>query len=311
MSDVVITEFMDQSAIENLSARFDVLYSPDLVDQPKDLKEALVDARAIIVRNRTQVRQELLDQARNLQVIGRLGVGLDNIDVAACGRQGVTVYPATGANDIAVAEYVIATAMLLARNAYGATDQVIAGSWPRQNCIGREILGQVLGLIGCGSIARETAKRAQALGMSVIAYDPYVNAEDRVWSDIGRAESVHELLGAADVISLHIPLTDATRNLIDEEALSKVKTGAVLVNTARGGIVDESALIEAMKVGRVSGAAIDVFADEPMDKKTGSRFSGIPNLLLTPHIAGVTEQSNVRVSSMIADKVAEHLGGAK
>jgi (S)-sulfolactate dehydrogenase len=311
MPDIVITEFMDQSAVDDLSARFDVLYSPDLVDQPKDLKEALVDARAIIVRNRTQVRQELLDGARNLQVVGRLGVGLDNIDTDACKQQGVTVYPATGANDIAVAEYVVATAMLLARGAYGATDQVIAGSWPRPDCIGREIQGQILGLIGCGSIARETAKRAQALGMTAIAYDPYVSAEDRLWSDIGRVESVHELLGAADVISLHVPLTDATRNLIDSEALSKIKQGSLLINTARGGIIDESALIEAMKAGRLGGAAIDVFADEPVDEKTGSQFSDIPNLLLTPHIAGVTEQSNVRVSSMIADKVAEHLGGAK
>ncbi len=311
MPDIVITEFMDQSAVDDLSARFDVFYLPDLVDHPEDLREALIDARAIIVRNRTQVRQELLDGARNLQVVGRLGVGLDNIDVAACERQGVTVYPATGANDIAVAEYVIATALILARNAYSATDQVIAGSWPRPDCIGREIQDQVLGLIGCGSIARATAKRAQAMGMTAIAYDPFISADDHVWSDIGRVENVYELLEAADVISLHVPLTDATRNLIDTEALSKIKHGSLLINTARGGIIDEAALIEAMQAGRVGGAAIDVFADEPVDKNTGSQFSDIPNLLLTPHIAGVTEQSNVRVSSMIASKVTEHLGGAK
>jgi len=311
MPDVVITEFMDQSAVDNLSRRFDVLYSPDLVDRPKDLTEVLVDARAIIVRNRTQVGQELLDQAPNLLAVGRLGVGLDNIDVTACERQQVKVYPATGANDIAVAEYVIAAAMLLARNAYGSTDQVIAGSWPRQNCMGQEIQGQVLGLIGCGNIAQETAKRAKALGMSAIAYDPYVAADDSVWSEIGRIESMNELLGAADIISLHVPLTDDTRNLFDAAALSKVKKGALLINTARGGIIDETALTEAMRSGRVSGAAIDVFADEPVDVNTGSKFSGIPNLLLTPHIAGVTEQSNVRVSSMIADKISNHLEGSK
>lgn len=311
MPDVVITEFMDQSAVDDLAARFDVYYSPDLVDQPDELKEALTDARAIIVRNRTQVRQELLEQAPNLQVVGRLGVGLDNIDVPACEQRGATVYPATGANDIAVAEYVIGTAMILARRAYDVSDKVVSGSWPRQNCIGREVYGQVIGLIGCGSIARETAKRAQALGMSVIAFDPYVKADDNVWNDIGRKESLDELLGAADIISLHIPLTDSTRNLLDAAALSKVKEGAILINTARGGIVDEAALVEAMKGGRVSGAAIDVFAGEPVDAAVGQQFADVPNLLLTPHIGGVTEQSNVRVSWMIADVVAKHLGEAK
>ncbi|MET0093262.1 MAG: hydroxyacid dehydrogenase [Sedimenticola sp.] len=311
MPDVVITEFMDQSAVDDLAAQFDVYYSPDLVDQPDELTEALSDARAIIVRNRTQVRQGLLDQAPNLQVVGRLGVGLDNIDVRACEQRGATVYPATGANDIAVAEYVVGTAMLLARQAYTASDKVVSGVWPRQNCIGREVYGQVMGLIGCGSIARETAMRAQALGMSVIAFDPYVNADDRVWNEIGRKESLDDLLAASDIVSLHIPLTDSTRNLLDADALSKLKEGAILINTARGRIVDEMALIEAMKSGRVSGAAMDVFASEPVDAAGGQRFADIPNLLLTPHIGGVTEQSNVRVSSMIADVVATHLGEAK
>ncbi len=311
MPDIVITEFMDQSAVDGLSAQFSVLYSPDLVDRPKELKEVLIDARAIIVRNRTQVRQELLHQAPNLRVVGRLGVGLDNIDIPACEQHGATVYPATGANDIAVAEYVVGTAMILARRAYGVTDQVVDGSWPRQNCIGREIQGQVMGLIGCGGIARETAKRAKALGMNVIAHDPNVTADDDVWTHIDRAESIDELLGTADVISLHVPLTDGTRNLLNAEALSKVKQGSLLINTARGGIVDEAALVEAMKSGRVGGAALDVFADEPVGEETGRKFAGISNLLLTPHIAGVTEQSNGRVSSMIAEVVAKHLGEAK
>jgi len=311
MSDVVITEFMDQSAVDDLSTRFSVLYSPDLVDRPDRLKAAMNNARAIIVRNRTQVRQELLDQAPNLQAVGRLGVGLDNIDVAACERRGVAVYPATGANDIAVAEYVLATALLLARKAYTVTDQVIAGGWPRQNCIGLEIQGQTLGLIGCGNIARETAKRARALGMEVIAYDPHVNVGEPVWLDINRAESIPELLEVADVISLHVPLNDSTRNLIDSQALNGVKPGALIINTSRGGIVDEASLIEAMRTGRVGGAAIDVFADEPVNEQAGAKFSGIPNLLLTPHIAGVTEQSNVRVSSMIADRISRHLMGDK
>lgn len=309
--EIVISEFMDQAAVDGLAARFDVLYAPDLVDQPEALGEALADARALIVRNRTQVRQTLLDHAPQLEVVGRLGVGLDNIDLEACEQRGVRVYPATGANDVAVAEYVIAAAMLLARGAYAVTDQLVAGDWPRQACIGREVYGQVMGLIGCGGIARETARRARAMGMIVIAHDPYVAADDEVWADIGRIGTVEELLEAADIISLHVPLTEDTRNLIDADALSRIKPGALLINTARGGVVDETALIEAIRRGQVAGAALDVFADEPLSEESGSLFAGVPNLLLTPHIAGVTVQSNVRVSSMIADRVAQHLLGAK
>jgi (S)-sulfolactate dehydrogenase len=287
-----------------------VLYAADLVDRPGDLNEALQDARALIVRNRTQVNPEMLARAPALQAVGRLGVGLDNIDLVACSAQGVTVYPATGANDIAVAEYVIATVMLLARNAYGASQEVISGKWPRQSCIGREIRGQVLGLVGCGEIARETARLAQALGMTAIAYDPYVDVGDSVWEKIERSESLQELFAAADVISLHVPLNDSTRSLIGAEALSGAKPGALLVNTSRGGVVDEAALVAALKGGLLGGAAIDVFASEPLGEASGQQFAGIPNLILTPHIAGVTEQSNVRVSSMIADTVAQHLSVA-
>lgn len=311
MADIVISEFMDPSAVVGLAAQFDVHYAPDLVDRPDALNEALADARAIIVRNRTQIRQALLERAPRLEVVGRLGVGLDNIDLTACEQRGVTVYPATGANDIAVAEYVIGTAMLLARGAYTVTERVIAGDWPRQACIGRELYGQVLGLVGCGGIARETARRAQAMGMSVVAYDPFVAAEDAIWTDIERINSVIQLLEMADVVSLHVPLTKATRNLIDADALARIKPGALLINTARGGIVDEVALIDAMRSGCVAGAALDVFADEPLSGESGCLFAGVPNLLLTPHIGGVTEQSNIRVSSMIAERVLRHLRGVR
>ena len=311
MPDIVITEFMDQTAVDGLSAGFDVHYSPKLVDNPEELHQLLADARAIVVRNRTQVREALLDKAPKLQVVGRLGVGLDNIDMEACRKRGITVYPATGANDVAVAEYVIAAAMFLARNAYAVTQDVIAGNWPRQACIGREIQGLVMGLVGCGGIARETAQRASALGMRTIAYDPFVDAGDAIWSAIGRADDIDALLAESDVISLHVPLTDDTRNLIGADELSRTKPGAVIINTARGGVIDERALIAAMRDGRIGGAALDVFADEPVSAQSGKLFADVPNLLLTPHIAGVTEQSNTRVSALIADKVAKHLGAAQ
>ena len=174
MPDIVIPEFMDEAAVREGLQGFDVLYAPDLVDRPDDLAAALREARGLIVRNRTQVRGPLLDAAQSLKAVGRLGVGLDNIDMAACEARGIAVFPARGANDISVAEYVIATAMLLLRGAYSATSDVIAGSWPRNRLMGREISGKRLGLVGYGSIARETAKRAAALDMAVTAFDPFV-----------------------------------------------------------------------------------------------------------------------------------------
>ena len=307
MTDVVICEFMDQAAVAGLADEFDVLYDPNLVDRADDLALAVADARALIVRNRTQVRGALLEAAGALQVVGRLGVGLDNIDLEACERRGVAVHPATGANDAAVAEYVITTALLLLRDAYAAGTDVIAGTWPRQRCMGREIGGKVLGLVGFGGIARQTAQRARALGMHVMAHDPFVAATDAAWRDVERSE-LGELLTQADVVSLHLPLTDGTRGLFDAHKIARMKQGAVLVNTARGGIVDEDALVESLRAGHLAGAALDVFESEPVSAASGARFAGIGNLVLTPHIAGVTQESNVRVSAVTADNVRRVLG---
>src|SRR5918997_2747868 len=214
MPDIVISEFMDEEAVHQGLKGFDVLYDQSLVDRPDELATALAHARALIVRNRTQVRGALLESAAKLQVVGRLGVGLDNIDVEACRARGIAVHPATGANDVAVAEYVIATAMLLLRGAYGATAEVIAGAWPRDRLMGREISGKRLGLVGYGSIARETAKRAAALDMAVVAFDPFVQADHPAWNQpFGRVVRLcfEELVTTSDVISLHVPLTSDTR----------------------------------------------------------------------------------------------------
>ena len=307
MNDIVISEFMDQDAVDSLAGEFRVLYDPQLVDRQADLFAAVATARALIVRNRTQVSSELLHAAPGLRVVGRLGVGLDNIDLEACKQRGVVVCPATGANNAAVAEYVITTAMILIREAYAAGAKVIAGAWPRQDCMGREIGGKVLGLVGFGGIARETAKRADALGMSVMAHDPFVAGSDEAWNDVERSE-LDELLTNADVVSLHLPLTEGTRGLFDASMLARMKKGAVLINTARGGIVDEDALVESLRGGHLAGAAIDVFEAEPVTAAAGARFAGLGNLVLTPHIAGVTQESNVRVSALTADNVRRVLG---
>lgn len=299
MADIIITEFMDDAAVAKLAGEFDVIYDKDLVNQPEKLAELAKDCKALIVRNRTQVKGSLL-AGKNLKVIGRLGVGLDNIDVDAAKKAGITVIPATGANNLSVAEYVITGLLMLLRSSYGHTAEMAAGLWPREKMIGRELAGKTLGLIGFGAIARNTAQLASALGMNVIAYDPYT--EDFQGA---KKVSLNELLENADAVSLHVPLTEQTKGLLDVSKIVKMKKGAVLINAARGGIVDEKALAEALENGHLGGAIVDVFEKEPMT--ADNPLAKAPNCILTPHIAGVTKESNVRVSALIGEKVAEAL----
>jgi (S)-sulfolactate dehydrogenase len=202
---------------------------------------------------------------------------------------------------------VIGSAMLLLRGAYQSTAAVAAGQWPRNALSnGRETAGKTLGLIGFGSIGQLTARLAQAMGMHVIAYDAMMDADHPAYASSGvRAAGLDEVIATADVVSLHVPLVDTTRNLFDASRIATMKKGAVLINTARGGIVDEAALAAALKSGQLGGAAIDVFAKEPLPAT--EHFKDCPNLLLTPHIAGVTAEANERVSFLIADKVLEAL----
>jgi (S)-sulfolactate dehydrogenase len=305
---IVISEFMDTPAVERLRPRFDVDYRPSLVDDPAALEQALREAEAWIVRNRSQVRGQPLAAARRLRVVGRLGVGLDNIDLEACNARGIAVIAATGANAESVAEYVIATAMILLRGAaYLSTHAVAAGRWPRQMLSqGRDLAGKTLGLVGFGGIGQVTAAKARALGMRVIACDPILDSRAPVWRELSVEPcDLDRLLAESDVVSLHVPLTAATRGLLDKERLGRARRGAILINTARGGVVDEAALAEALHEGRLAAAAIDVFDAEPL--AAGSPLATAPNILLTPHIAGVTVESNERVSALIAERVAAAL----
>jgi (S)-sulfolactate dehydrogenase len=306
---IVISEFMDEPSVDQLRRQFEVVYDPALVDRPDELLGLLDSADALIVRNRTKVSAAMLAAAPKLRVVGRLGVGLDNIDVPACEARGIAVIPATGANALAVAEYVVATGMVLLRGALLSTAAVAAGEWPRtQLSDGRESAGKKLGLVGFGGIGRLSARLAQALGMQAIAYDPMLSADAPVWAETNtRCVSLDALLREADVVSLHVPLTAETRGLLNAERIARMKPGAVLINTARGGIVDEVALVQALRDGRLGGAALDVFEREPLP--AGSVLAGTPNLILTPHIAGVTRESNERVSAMIAEQVAQRLQG--
>lgn len=306
MYDIVITEFIDQWAVEDLKRDFKVHYDRTLVEHPDEIVRHAADAPALIVRNRTQVRDKVLAGCRSLKVIGRLGVGLDNIDMDECDRRGIQVFPATGANSVSVAEYVIAAMMVGLRNVWQANADVLAGKWPRNDLMFHEVAGKRLGMIGFGGIGRAVAQRARALEVELCGYDPAVKPDDPVWAQYGaRPVDLDTLFRTSDIISLHVPLTPATRNLIDAKAIEKMKPTAFIINSSRGGIIDENALAAALKAGRLGGAALDVYDQEPLQK--GSVLEGVPNLLLTPHIAGVTQESNSRVSSVTVASVRRAL----
>ena len=307
MSRIVITEFMDERAVAQLSAAHSVLYDPALVDDAPRLLSEAAGADVLVVRNRTQVRGGLLAALAQCRVVGRLGVGLDNIDVPACQARGMQVIPATGANALSVAEYVVGTALLLLRGVYQSSGAVASGQWPRNALSnGREAGGKTLGLIGFGSIGQLTSRLARALGMQVMAFDAMMDDDHPAFAEHSvRCVGLDELIKSADVVSLHVPLVDSTRGLFDAARLASMKPGAVLINTARGGIVDEVALAAALRSGHLGGAAIDVFGAEPLP--VAAHFEGCPNLVLTPHVAGVTAEANERVSFLIADKVLEAL----
>ena len=319
---ILVTEFMAEEGLSLLEAAFPTVYAPEMVDDPAGLRRYLQDhahlqdhaPRALIVRNRTQVTADLLSLAPGLVCVGRLGVGLDNIDVDSCKARDIAVIPATGANARSVAEYVITCALMLVRGAYDKRDFMLAGEWPRQQLSqGREIGGQTLGLAGFGSTAQQAAKIAQGLGMNSLAYDPYLADDHAAWALAKRVERA-ELFSDSDIISLHLPLTDETRYFLDEAALRSMKPGSIVINAGRGGLVDEAALGKVLKQGHLGGAALDVFEEEPLSGKAAhdfaARFADCNNLILTPHIAGVTLDSNRKVSQFIASEVITVLRAA-
>jgi len=311
MADVLISEFMDKPTAEGLIAEYDVHWDPDLWGKRDELKAQIASAKAIIVRNGTLVNVDLLDAAPNLQIVARMGVGLDTIDVAACKKRGIEVCPSIGANAASVAEYVIATSMILLRGpAYYATPDVIGGAWDRPKFAGGvELGGRTMGIVGFGSIGQVVGAKAAAMGMEVIAYDAMMPDDAPAWAQARRVK-LPDLIRQADVISLHCPLLPQTVNLIDTAEFAAMKQGAVLINSARGGIANEAACAAALRSGKLAGAALDTLATEPVTPETGALFAGIDNLILTPHIAGVTLESNRRIAEVAAQNVRRVLGAA-
>jgi (S)-sulfolactate dehydrogenase len=308
MSTILISEFITSQALETLRSKHNVTYEPDLYQDRPSLIVAMQNINALIVRNLTQVNEEILTASPHLKVVGRLGVGLENIELPACAKRNIKVIPATGANAESVAEYVVGAAVALTRGFIPATISTLKGEWPRPHFSSyHEFLGQTLGIVGFGSIGRVVAKKAHAFGLNCVAYDPMLSG-DSVDLDGFSVPllQLNDLLSKSNAVSLHLPYLAQTKNLFNATTLDQMKEGACLVNTARGGIVDELALVERLRSGRIGGAAMDVFSAEPA--KDLSHFSGIENLILTPHIAGVTHESNERVSQMIADEVNRSLG---
>ena len=311
MPSIFISEFITSQALETLRSKYDVIYEPESYKKRDELISALQHSDALIVRNLTQVNQELLNGAPKLKVVGRLGVGLENIELPACAQRNIKVIPATGANAESVAEYVIGTALALTRGLMPATVHTLDGQWPRSHFSGyHEFTGKTLGVVGFGSIGRVTAQKALAFGLKCLAYDPMLPGTS---IDVGGTAvplvTLDALLAASDAVTLHLPLLPETRGLFSAATLDKMKQGACLINTARGGIVDEKALAERLRSGRLGGAALDVFEKEPATDL--SHFAGLSNFIATPHIAGVTSESNDRVSQMIADEVIRFLGERK
>ena len=306
MTRVIITEFMDESEVSRLSSHHEVLYNPDLHSNINSLLDSITDTQALIIRNKTLVNRELIDASKDLRVIGRLGVGLDNIDTTYCREKGISIVIADGANTDSVAEYVVTGLLVLFRGIMDSTSRIINGEWPRGDFIGTEVKDKTLGIVGLGSIGRAVAQKVKLLGMRVVGTDVNIEKDDPVWREFNvQYREFSDLVRISDAITMHVPLNNDTNGLFDDYALQNMRKGAILINTSRGGIVDEDALVKYLKNGHLGGAMLDVFESEPL---TESRpFAGLPNLILTPHIAGVTVESNRRVSCMIVDQVMEHL----
>jgi len=264
---------------------------------PEELPNVLPAYDGMIVRSRTKVRQPLIDVCPNLKVIVRGGVGLDTIDHEYAKSKGIAVMNTPLASSASVAELAVGYMFALARSMYKATASMKAEKWDKKSFEGDEIGGKTLGLIGVGNIGKETAKRAIALGMTVVAYDPYVKAVDGI-----QMVTLDELLAQADYISLHLPKTKESAGMISTEQFAKMKNGVRIINCARGGIVDENALYEALTSGKVAGAALDVFAEEP---PTDWKLLKLDNVIGSPHIGAATKEAQARVGAEVAAKLIE------
>jgi D-3-phosphoglycerate dehydrogenase / 2-oxoglutarate reductase len=296
---ILIREPIADAGLELLRASFDVV-----IDTESPLEEIVGDYDALIVRSATKVTANVIARADRLKVIGRAGVGVDNVDVEAATRRGIVVANAPESNVVSAAEHTIGLLVALARNIPQAHAALVAGRWERSKWGGVELADKTIGVLGFGRIGRQVARRALGLQMNVVAYDPFVSAER--FRELGvESASFDEVLARSDFLTLHLPLTDETRGAIDAAAIAKMPDGVRIVNAARGELVDVAALIEALETGKVAGAAVDVFPEEPYD---GPLLTA-PNVVVTPHLAASTGEAQDRAGAIVAEQVAAALHG--
>jgi len=299
---VLISDKMDPNAARiftEMGCDVDVITG----ETPEQLIARIDEYDGLAIRSSTKVTKEILDAATNLKVIGRAGIGVDNVDIPAASAKGVVVMNTPFGNSITTAEHAIALMFALARQIPEANAQTQAGLWPKNGFMGVEVSGKTLGLIGAGNIGSIVASRALGLRMKVVAYDPFLTPERAVEMGVEKAD-LDTLLAKADFITLHTPLTDQTRNILSKENLAKTKKGVRIVNCARGGLIDEAALKELMDAGHVAGAALDVFVTEPAK---ASPLFGIPNFICTPHLGASTTEAQVNVALQVAEQMADYL----
>lgn len=307
---IIVSEFITPSGLERLrQSGLEVHYDPDLWKDRQALKARLAPATALVVRNQTLVDADLLAAAPRLKVVGRLGVGLDNIVQPDLKARGVALYFARGINAGAVAEYVLAAMLHLARNIAGAARHVAGGGWNRAAFGGFELSGKTLGLVGLGEVGLRVARRARAFGMTVVASDPMRLPWESAVEDLEiRLVSTPEVLHQAQFLSLHTPLTPETKELIRAETLAAMPRGSYLINTARGELVNQADLVAALRSGHLAGAVLDVVDPEPLPAEHLLR--GVENLWITPHVAGLTAEAQEAVGLRVAEGVLNILGAA-
>ena len=301
MTKILITEFIDSQSLQNINKKFDVIYKKDAWQNKDFLEREIQKFDGIIVRNKTSLDKKILINASNLKFIGRLGVGLDNIDTEYCKKNNIIVQPATGMNSDSVAEYVVNSSLTLLKKTHIIKEQTLQGKWPRTSIVTKELKGKTLGLIGFGDISKKVLNLVNVFDVSCIAYDPFITSKQMEAENVKKV-SFDEILNLADIISIHVPLNNETKYLFDRQAFIKMKKQPIIINSSRGGVINEKDLIDAYKNKYISGFALDVFENEPVNETFYKNISNDMNCILTPHIAGVTEESNVRVSNFIIDK---------
>ena len=301
---ILITEFINKNSLEDLNNNFEIKFDEKLWEKEEQLLEIIKDYDGLIVRNKTQVNKNILSNAKNLKFIGRLGVGLDNIDTEFCKSKNIHIQPATGMNADSVAEYVISSSMSLIKKIPMFHNGTVKGNWPRTTIKSAEINEKCIGIVGFGTIGRKVADYSLKNGLNVLAYDPYIKKLDDNEENY-KLSSLENVFKDADIISLHLPLTEETKNLINKSSFSKMQKQPIIINTSRGSVVNENDLIDAYDQNLISGFALDVFENEPIKKDLYERITSEMNCILTPHISGVTTESNIRVSNFIVKKAID------